>query len=145
MEIEILQQKIYEIRGQRVMLDFDLAELYEVENKHLKQAVRRNIERFPTDFLYELSREEYNSLRSQFVTLENGKGQHSKFLPFTFTEQGIAMLSSVLTSKKAVQMNIQIIRAFVLIRQSITQNNDLTLKLKQLETQCNKHRGAATK
>jgi ORF6N domain len=92
MEIEILQQKIYEIRGQRVMLDFDLAELYEVENKHLKQAVRRNIERFPIDFLYELSREEYNSLRSQFVTLENGKGQHSKFLPFAFTEQGIAML-----------------------------------------------------
>lgn len=86
------------------MLDFDLAERYEVENKKLKQAVRRNIDHFPFDFMIELTREEYNSLRSQFVTLENGRGKFSKFLPFAFTEKGVAMLSSVLNSSKAVQI-----------------------------------------
>ena len=90
MELQILQQKIYEIRGLRVMLDFDLAELYEVENKKLKQAVRRNIDRFPFDFMIELTREEYNSLRSQLVTLENVRGKFSKFLPFAYTEQEVA-------------------------------------------------------
>ncbi len=88
MELELLQQKIYEIRGQRVMLDFDLATLYEVDNKRLKEAVRRNIDRFPYDFMIELTRDEYNSLRSQIATLENGRGKFSKFLPFAFTEQG---------------------------------------------------------
>ena len=115
MELQILQHKIYEIRGLRVMLDFDLAELYEVENKKLKQAVRRNIDRFPFDFMIELTREEYNSLRSQFVTLENGRVKFSKFLPFAFTEQGVAMLSSVLNSSKAVQINIQIYTNFAYI------------------------------
>jgi hypothetical protein len=139
MELQILQQKIYEIRGLRVMLDFDLAELYEVENKKLKQAVRRNIDRFPFDFMIELTREEYNSLRSQFVTLENGRGKFSKFLPFAFTEQGVAMLSSVLNSSKAVQINIQIIRAFVLLRQLTLSNSELAIKIKQLETKYDKN------
>jgi hypothetical protein len=89
---EIITQKIHEIRNQKVMLDYDLAALYEIETKVLKQAVRRNIERFPEDFMFELSKNEYDSLRSQFVTLKNGRGQHSKFLPFAFTEQGVAML-----------------------------------------------------
>jgi len=87
MEIEILQQKIYEIRGQRVMLDYDLAELYEVETKRLKEGVRRNLNRFPIDFMFELSREEYFSLRTQFASLENGKGKHSKYNPFALTKK----------------------------------------------------------
>jgi len=138
MELQLLQQKIYEIRGQRVMLDYDLAALYEVENRRLKEAVRRNIDRFPFDFMIELTRDEYNSLRSQFATLENGRGKYSKFLPFAFTEQGVAMLSSVLNSQKAVQINIQIIRAFVLLRQLTLSNTDLSNQLKQLELKYDK-------
>ena len=138
MELELLQQKIYEIRGQRVMLDFDLATLYEVDNKRLKEAVRRNIDRFPYDFMIELTRDEYNSLRSQIATLENGRGKFSKFLPFAFTEQGVAMLSSVLNSQKAVQINIQIIRAFVLLRQLTLSNSELSIQLKQLELKYDK-------
>ena len=138
MELELLQQKIYEIRGQRVMLDFDLATLYEVDNKRLKEAVRRNIDRFPYDFMIELTRDEYNSLRSQIATLENGRGKFSKFLPFAFTEQGVAMLSSVLNSQKAVQINIQIIRAFVLLRQLTLSNPELSIQLKQLELKYDK-------
>ena len=93
MNLEIIQNKIFEIRGCKVMLDFDLANLYDIETKVLKQAVRRNLNRFPVDFMFELTSDEYNSLRSQFVTLKNGRGQHLKYLPFAFTEQGIAMLS----------------------------------------------------
>jgi len=101
------------------MLDFDLAEIYGTETKVLKQSVRRNIERFPDDFMFELTREEYNSLRSQFVTLEIGRGKYSKYLPFAFTEQGVAMLSTVLNSKTAIATNIKIMRAFVAVRQLI--------------------------
>ena len=101
MELQIIQQKIYEIRGLRVMLDADLAELYGVETKRLKEAVRRNIERFPADFMFELTRTEYNSLRSQFASLETGRGKHAKFVPFAFTEHGVAMLSGVLNSPKS--------------------------------------------
>ena len=115
-----------------------MAELYEVDTKKLKQAVRRNIDRFPFDFLIELTREEYNSLRSQIATLENGRGKYSKFLPFAFTEQGEAMLSSVLNSPKAVQINIQIIRAFVLLRQLTLSNTELSNQLKQLELKYDK-------
>ena len=95
-EITDIQTKIYEIRGQKVMLDFDLAELYEVETKVLNQAVKRNIDRFPSDFMLQITREEYQSLRSQFVTLEIGRGKYAKYLPYAFTEQGVSMLSSVL-------------------------------------------------
>ena len=121
------------------MLDFDLADLYQVETRVLKQAVRRNIERFPKDFMFELTKEEYNSLRSQFVTLKNnGRGKHSKYLPFAFTEQGVAMLSSVLKNKIAIEINISIIRAFVYIRQYALSHKDLSDKLNQLENKYNK-------
>ena len=118
MELQIIQSKIYEIRGMRVMLDYDLAEMYQVETKNLKRSVRRNIERFPEDFMFELTKEEYDFLRCNFGTLENyGRGQYAKYLPFAFTEQGIAQLSSVLNSPLAIQVNISIIRAFVALRQ----------------------------
>lgn len=120
-ELQLIQNKIYEIRGQRVMLDFDLAVMYQVETKVLKQAVRRNSQRFPSDFMFELTQEEYNdliiSLRSQIVTLETGRGKYPKYAPFAFTEQGVAMLSSVLRSETAIQVNIAVMRAFVAIRQ----------------------------
>jgi hypothetical protein len=139
MELQNIQTKIYEIRGQKILLDFDLAELYETETKALKQAVKRNIDRFPDDFMFELSWEEFYSLRSQIVTLENkGRGKYIKYMPFAFTEQGVAMLSSVLKSKKAVNVNISIMRAFVFIRQYALSHKDLTEKLKELETKYNK-------
>jgi hypothetical protein len=94
MKLQTILTKIYEIRGQKIMLDFNLAGLYEVETRALKQAVKRNIDRFPHDFMFELTRSEYNSLRSQIVTLEKGKGEHSKYLAFAFTGQGVAMLST---------------------------------------------------
>jgi len=100
MELATIQSKVFSLRGKKVMLDYDLADLYDVETQALKQAVRRNIERFPDDFMFEVTREEYNFLRSQIVTLENGQGNYSKYLPFAFTEQGVAMLSSVLEAKK---------------------------------------------
>jgi len=119
MELEPIQNKIYEIRGYKIMLDFDLAEIYGTETKRLKEQVRRNIERFPDDFMFEVTRNEYNSLRSQIATLEIGRGKYSKYLPFAFTEQGVAMLSSVLNSKIAIAANIRIMRAFVAVRQLI--------------------------
>lgn len=126
MELQPIQSKIYEIRGQRVMLDFDLAELYQVETRALKQAVRRNIERFEgDDFMFELSESEYNALkdrlRSQIVTLEtDGRGKYPKYAPFAFTEMGVAMLSSVLRSDTAIRVNRAIMRAFVAMRQMLT-------------------------
>ena len=120
------------------MLDFDLAELYQVETKRLKEAVRRNLNRFPNDFMFELTIEENDFLRSQFATLENGRGKFSKYLPFAFTEQGVAMLSSVLKSEKAIEVNIAIIRAFVHIRQYALNHLELTNQLKQLEIKYDK-------
>lgn len=133
MELMVIQNKVHTLRGCKIMLDFDLAELYEVETKALKQAVRRNIERFPDDFMFELTREEYLSLRSQIVTLEKGKGRHTKYLPFAFTEQGVAMLSSVLNSYKAIQVNITIMRAFVNIRQHYIDSKELRERIDKLE------------
>lgn len=133
MEIQIIQNKIYEIRGQRVMLDFDLAEMYEVETKRLKEAVRRNIKRFPKDFMFELTKEEYNSLRTQIATLETGRGKHSKYNPFAFTEQGVSMLSSILNSDTAIEVNINIIRAFVLMRQHLSDYKELKEQIAQIE------------
>ena len=139
MEMQTVQQRIYEIRGQKVMLDFDLALLYETETKKLKQAVRRNIERFPSDFMFELTKDEYTALRSQIVTLDNqGRGKYSKYNPFAFTEQGVAMLASVLKSQKAIEVNIQITRAFVLLRKYALSHSELTQKLQELETKYNK-------
>jgi hypothetical protein len=135
MQLQAIQSKIYEIRGQKVMFDFDLADLYEVETRTLKQAVRRNLDRFPADFMFELSKEEFETLRSQIVTSNRGG---TRYVPFAFTEQGVAMLSSVLSSAKAIEINIQIIRAFVFLRQYALTHNDLTLKLGELESKFNK-------
>jgi hypothetical protein len=138
MELQIIQNKIYEIRGQRVMLDFDLAMLYETETKRLKEAVRRNIARFPSDFMFELTSDEYYSLRTQFATLKNsGRGEHSKYLPFAFTEQGVAMLASVLKSERAIQVNIQIVRAFIALRQYALGYAELKQKLEEFMIETN--------
>lgn len=133
MQLQLIQQRIHDIRGQKVILDYDLSELYEVETRVLKQAVRRNIHRFPKDFMFEITRDEYHFLRSQIVTLENGRGKHSKYLPFAFTEQGVAMLASVLSSAKAIAMNIQIVRVFVHMRQHLFSHEELSKKVKELE------------
>ena len=121
-DIAIIENKIYEIRGQKVILDFDLAEMYGVETKRLKEQVRRNIERFPAEFMFELTKEEVQFSRSQIATLKTGQGHNIKYLPFAFTEYGIVMLSSVLKSKTAVEVNINIIRAFVRMRQYLLSN-----------------------
>lgn len=132
-ELLTIQNKIYVIRGQRVMLDFDLAAMYQVDTKVLKQAVRRNIERFPEDFMFELSNEEYNSLkdslRSQIVTSNKGG---RRYMPFAFTEMGVAMLSSVLRSETAIQANIAIMRAFVAMRNYITSTTQITAELAEM-------------
>ena len=129
--LEQIHNLIYLIRGQKVMLDRDLAKLYGVETKQLKRAVRRNSRRFPRDFMLELTKEEYDSLRSQFGTFK--RGGHSKYLPFAFTEQGVAMLSSVLNSKRAIDVNIEIMRAFVRLREILSTHRDLERKLIALE------------
>ncbi|TLV00951.1 ORF6N domain-containing protein [Dyadobacter luticola] len=135
MQLAVIQEKVLTIRGFKVMLDFDLAELYGVETKVLKQSVRRNLDRFPDDFMFELTKEEYQSLRSQIVTLEIGRGNYSKYLPFAFTEQGVAMLSSVLKSKKAMEVNIAIMRAFVMIRQHYLDSEELKIRIEKLENE----------
>ena len=118
MELQFIQSKIYEIRGQKVMLDRDLAELYGIETKRLKEAVRRNLRRFPVDFMFELNRKEFEFLRSQIAS-SNVRGG-LRYMPFAFTEQGVAMLSSVLNSDVAIEVNISIMRAFVAVRQLIS-------------------------
>ncbi len=117
------------------MLDSDLAELYETETKRLKEAVRRNIHRFPPDFMFELAKNELESLRTQFASSNRGG---TRYMPFAFTEQGVAMLASVLNSVKAIEINIQIVRAFVYLRQYALTHSDLTTKLKELESRYNK-------
>ncbi len=124
MELQVIQSKIYEIRGQQVMLDFDLAELYEVETKRLKEAVRRNINRFPSDFMFELNTDERTILRSQIASSSWGG---IRYAPFAFSEQGVAMLSSVLKSEKAISVNISIMRAFVAIRKYMIQASPSSL------------------
>ena len=133
MELVQIKERIHEVRGMKVMLDVDLARIYEVETRVLKQAVRRNIDRFPSDFMFEINQEEWGVLRSQFVTLEIGRGKHSKYLPFAFTEQGVAMLSAVLNSRKALEMSIQIMRAFVHMRQWALSHEELAMQLRDLE------------
>ncbi|WP_395049901.1 ORF6N domain-containing protein [Flavobacterium sp.] len=132
MELEVIQNKIFEIRGCKVMLDFDLALLYNVETKVFKQSVRRNIVRFPEDFMFELTEIEFNSLRSQIVTSNRGG---IRYMPFAFTEQGIAMLSSVLNSEKAIEVNISIIRAFVTFRQFSLTYSELKDRIATIEKQ----------
>jgi hypothetical protein len=134
MELQPIQSKIYEIRGQRVMLDFDLAELYQVETRTLKQAVRRNIERFPEDFMFEITEAEYNYLKNSMtsqIVISNERGGR-RYMPFAFTEQGVAMLSSVLRSGTAIQVNIAIMRAFVAMRNYITTTTQITAELSEI-------------
>lgn len=150
--IQSIQNRIYEIRGERVMQDRDLAALYEVETKVLNQAVKRNIKRFPEDFMYQLTKTEFEeiqlqtnlldsnvSLRSQIVTLKKPRGQHQKYMPYAFTEQGVAMLSGILNSDKAVNMNIAIMRAFVAVRQILLKQNDIKEQLKEIKERIGEH------
>ena len=130
---ERIEQTIRTIRSRRVMLDTDLAKLYGVSTKVFNQAVKRNRTRFPMDFMFQLTVEEATSLRSQIVTLKPGRGQHRKYRPYVFTEQGVAMLSSVLRSERAVQVNIAIMRAFVRLREMIGSNKALARRLNELE------------
>ncbi|MEK6814899.1 MAG: ORF6N domain-containing protein [Nitrospirota bacterium] len=129
--VEMIERKILLIRGEKVMLDTDLAELYGVETKMLVRAVKRNIDRFPTDFMIELSKEEFENLRFHFGTSNQWGGR--RYLPYAFTEQGVAMLSSVLNSDRAVHVNIEIMRAFVKLRQMLASNVELSRKLANLE------------
>src|SRR5437667_8421595 len=144
--VAVIDRRIYLIRGQKVMLDSDLAELYEVPTKVLNQAVRRNARRFPEDFMFQLTAEEAESLRSQIATSKamslrsqivtlkpTGRGRHRKYLPYVFTEQGVAMLSSVLNSERAIEANIVIMRAFVRLREMMLSNHELNRKINALE------------
>jgi hypothetical protein len=128
--IELIERKIYLIRGHNVMLDSDLAELYAVPTKRLNEQVRRNVRRFPADFMFQLTAEETGFLRSQFATSKRGG---RRYLPYAFTEQGVAMLSSVLNSERAIEVNIHIMRAFVRLREMITSHKDLAKRLDDLE------------
>ena len=127
---ETIESKIFSIRGKRVMLDRDLAILYGVETKYLKQQVNRNIERFPDDFMFQLTREEFNNLRSQIATSSWGG---ARYLPYAFTEQGVAMLSSVLKSKRAIQVNIQIMRAFIKLKEMLLTHKVLKQRVEEME------------
>jgi phage regulator Rha-like protein len=151
--IQTIQNRIYEIRGERVMLDRGLADLYETETKILNLSVKRNLKRFPMDFMFQLTKDEFGELRSQIetleskseslrlqnVTLKHGRGQHSKYLPYAFTEQGVAMLSGILNSDKAISMNIAIMRAFVEIRRIILKENNLAEQLKLIKSHLGDH------
>ena len=130
---EIIEERIFVIRGQKVMIDRDLAELYGVKTKVLKQAVKRNIERFPGDFMFQLTKREFRDWRSQFVTSNSGDKMGLRYRPYVFTQEGVAMLSSVLKSKRAIQVNIAIMRAFVKLRQFAISHAELAKKLKVLE------------
>lgn len=134
----LIESKIYFIRGQKVMLDNDLAEMYGVETRALKQAVKRNNDRFPEDFMFEMTIEEAENLsRSQFVILK--RGQNIKFRPFAFTEHGVLMLSSVLRSEQAIQVNIQIMRVYSKMKELLVMHKDILLKLEKLEKKTDKH------
>jgi hypothetical protein len=133
MNLEIIENRIIELRGHKVMLDFHLADLYEIETRVLKQAVRRNLNRFPSDFMFELSDNEIDSLVSQFVI--PSKSKLGGAVPFAFTEQGVAMLSSVLNSEKAIAINIAVMRTFVSLRQFALNYKDLNDKITEIEKQ----------
>ena|SRR6266508_6052752 len=134
---EPIEKRIFLIRSHKVMMDFHLAELYQIDVKVLKRAVRRNIERFPEDFMFVLSKKEYQSLRSQIGTIK--RGEHAKYLPYAFTEQGVAMLSGILNSKQAIHVNIAIMCAFVKLRELISTHKALAKKLEELEQKVERH------
>ena len=128
---ETILDQIFLVRGEKVMIDFHLADLYQVETKQLKRQVRRNPERFPGDFMFELTQEEYNSLRSQFGTLK--RGEHTKYPPMVFTENGVSMLSSILNSSLAISVNIQIMRIFTKVRRILMDNTELRLEVEKIK------------
>lgn len=138
-----IQNRIYEIRGERVMLDKDLANLYEIETKSLNLSVRRNIERFPEDFMFQLTKEEFESIRFQRESLEKNDVQKSwggtRYLPYAFTEQGVAMLSGIINSKKAIGMNIAIMRAFVAVRRIIFKESNVAAQIEQVKDRLSEH------
>ena len=138
MELDIIASKIYEVRGQRVMLDADLAEIYGIETKVLNQSVRRNKDRFPQDFMFILNESDLQGIRSQFVTGSRAK-RNITALPYAFTEHGVTMLASVLRSETAIKMNIAIVRAFIAMRQSIITANDVSVQLEHLKTRISNH------
>ncbi len=148
--VELIERRIYLIRGQKVMLDADLADLYQVPTKRLNEAVKRNQDRFPEDFMFQLTKEEAESLRSQIV-MSNLRSQIAtssyggrRFLPYAFTEHGVAMLSSVLNSQRAVQMNILIIRAFIKLRDMLATHKDLAARMEKLEATQKQHTSVIT-
>lgn len=134
---ERIESKIFIIRGQKVILDNNLAVLYRVKTKNLNKAVSRNPKRFPGDFMFRLTKDEYKALRFQIGTLE--KGQHSKYLPGAFTEHGVAMLSSVLRSERAILVNIAIMRVFVRLKQILSTHKEVSRKIIELESRVDKH------
>jgi len=142
---EAIQEKIYLIRGNKVMLSHDLASLYDVEPRALIQAVKRNLERFPDDFMFQLSADEFRLLRSQIVILEVGRGRYPKHAPYAFTEQGVAMLSAVLRSDRAIQVSIAIMRVFVKLRRMVMGNELLGRRIDELEKKCDSHHLAREK
>jgi hypothetical protein len=131
--LERIEKRIFVFRCHKVMLDSDLADLYGVSTKRLNEQVRRNIKRFPADFMIQLTDEEANALRSQIATLKPGRGKHRKYLPYAFTEQGVAMLSSILNSERAIQVNIEIMRAFVRLRAMAFSYKELARKVDAME------------
>lgn len=139
--VELIERRIYLIRGQKVMLDADLAELYQVETRQINQAVRRNIDRFPEDFMFQLTADEAAILRSQFVISRSGHGGR-RYTPVAFTEHGVAMLSAVLNSERAVRMSIVIIRAFVRLREIVAADQTVAARLERVETRLDKHGSA---
>ena len=131
---ERIAQAIFVIRGQKVIIDADMAELYEVTTKRFNEQVRRNLERFPQDFMLQLSQEEWDALRSQFATLKPGRGQHRKYLPCAFTEHGAIMAATILNSPRATEVSVYVVRAFVRLREVLASNKELALKLSELES-----------
>jgi phage regulator Rha-like protein len=139
MQLQVIHNKIYDIRNEKVMLDFDLAELYEVETRVFNQAVKRNSENFPNDFMFRLTAKEWKELNSSQFVMSSIKHRSEKYLPFAFTEHGVAMLASVLKSDKARKMNIAIIRAFIALRKQAIQNKELIEILNKLRDKVDSH------
>jgi len=137
--VEHIAQSILILRGQRVLLDTDLAELYEVSTKRLNQQVRRNLERFPSDFMFQLTEEELLALRLQNVTLKKGRGQHRKYRPYAFTEHGAIMAATILNSDRAVAVSVFVVRAFVKLREVLASNKELLQKFESLERKLETH------
>jgi hypothetical protein len=132
--VEVIAQSIFVLRGQKVLLDTDLAALYEVTTKRFNEQVRRNLERFPADFMFQLTDAEWDALRSQFATLKAGRGQHRKYLPYAFTEHGAIMAATILNSPRATEVSVYVVRAFVALRELLAGNMELAAKLAELES-----------